>query len=94
MRHTLRLLAELKRATGGDLSVRLTSYPVAMGVISVDGNPDSRSDFSALFAEYFTYRARGEPRFVLQPADSRWFENLYQEAEALWATAREHSLAS
>jgi hypothetical protein len=94
VRHTLRLLAELKRATGGDLVVRLTSYPLAMGVISVDANPDSRSETSALFAEYYTYQAPGEPKFVLQPSDGRWFENLYQEAEALWAGAREYNLIS
>ncbi len=29
IRHTLRLLAELKRSTGGDLSARLTSHPRA-----------------------------------------------------------------
>ncbi len=94
VRHTLRLLAELKRATGGDLVVRLTSHPLAMGVISADGSPDSRSEASALFAEYYTYQAPGEPKFVLQPSDGRWFENLYQEAEALWAGATEENLVS
>lgn len=94
VRHTLRLLAELKRSTGGDLSVRLTSHPLAMGVIAVDASSESRSDATALFVEYYTYQARGEPKFVLQPADGRWFENLYQEAEALWVGATEHDLAS
>jgi Domain of unknown function (DUF5919) len=92
--HTLRLLAELRRATNGDLSVRLTCYPLAIGVICVDGSPDTRSEASALFAEYYTYQAPGEPKFVLQPGDSRWFDNLYQEAEALWTIATEHNLAS
>jgi hypothetical protein len=59
--HTLRLLAELIRATDGDLSVRLTTHPLAIGLISVDGNADSRSEASALFAEYYTYQAHGEP---------------------------------
>jgi hypothetical protein len=94
VRHTLRLLAELKRSTGGDLSVCLTSHPLAMGMISVDGSPDIRSETSALFVEYYTYQASGEPKFVLQPADSRWFENLYQEAEALWDNATEYNLLS
>jgi hypothetical protein len=63
VRHTLRLLAELKRATAGDLVVRLTSHPLAMGVISVDSSTDSRSEASALFAEYYTYQAlRHVPR--------------------------------
>lgn len=92
VRHTLRLLAELKRATDGDLSVRLTSYPLAMGVICVDGGLDRRSSASALFAEYYTYQALGEPKFVLQPGESPWFSNLYQEAEALWGIAPEHNL--
>jgi hypothetical protein len=94
VRHTLRLLAELKRSTGGDLSVRLTSHPLAMGTIAVDGSPDIRSEASALFVEYYTYQAPGEPKFVLQPTDSRWFENLYQEAEALWDNATEYNLLS
>ena len=85
IRHTLRLLAELKRSTAGDLSVRLTSHPLAIGIISVDGTPGNRTEDSALFAEYYTYQAPGEPKFILQPTDGRWFENLYQEAEALWA---------
>jgi hypothetical protein len=92
VRHTLRLLAEVKRSTGGDLSVRLTSHPLAMGTIAVDGSPDIRSEASALFVEYYTYQAPGEPKFVLQPADSQWFENLYQEAEALWNNATVHNL--
>jgi hypothetical protein len=47
-----------------------------------------------MFLEYYTYRARGEPKFVLAPADGRWFENLYQEAEALWLSASEYNLVS
>jgi Domain of unknown function (DUF5919) len=92
VRHTLRLLAELERSAGGDLAVRLTSHPLAMGTIAVDGGPDLRSDASALFVEYYTYQAAGEPKFVLQPADSQWFDNLYQEAEALWDNATVHNL--
>jgi hypothetical protein len=49
VRHTLRLLAELKRATGGKLSIRLASHPLAMGVISVDDSRESRSDALAMF---------------------------------------------
>ena len=89
---TLRLLAELKRFSSGDLSVRLTSHPLAMGAIAVDGGPDGRSEASAQFVDYYTYRALGGPKFVLQPADSQWFENLYNEAEALWENATVHSL--
>jgi hypothetical protein len=74
--------------------VRLTSYPLAMGVISADACPGSRSEVSALFVEYYTYQAPGEPKFVLQPSDGRWFENLYQEAEALWVGGKEHNLVS
>ena len=94
VRHTLRLLAELKRSTDGDLSVRLTSHPLAMGTIAVDGGLDIRSEASALFVEYYTYQALGEPKFVLQTIDSQWFENLYQEAQALWDNAAIHDLIS
>jgi hypothetical protein len=87
VQHTLRLLTQLKRATNGDLSVRLTTHPLAMGVIAVDASTDNRSEASALFAEYYTYQAPGEPKFLLQTSDNQWFENLYQEAEALWAGA-------
>ena len=90
--HTLRLLAELKRTTDGDLSVRLAAHPLAMGVIAVDASPGARCDATALFAEYYTYQALGEPKFVLQPNDGQWFENLYQEAEALWTGAVDHNL--
>ena len=90
--HTLRLLAELKRSTGGALHVRLTTHPVAVGVIAVDCSSANRSDASALFVEYYPYQAPGnEPKFVLQPPDSRWFENLYHEAEALWSDGRERA---
>ena len=92
VRHTLRLLAELKRSTGGTISVRLTTHPLAMGVVAVDGDPAIRSDASALFIEYYTYQARGEPKFVLQPTDGEWYENLLGEAEALWAGSTDHIL--
>jgi hypothetical protein len=65
-----------------------------MGTIAVDGGPDVRSEASALFVEYYTYQALGEPKFILQPVDSQWFENLYQEAEALWDNATAHDLIS
>jgi len=87
-------VAELKRATGGDLSVRLTAHPLAMGVIAVDATPSARTSSTALFAEYYTYQARGEPKFVLQLADMPWFDNLYLEAEALWAGAADYNLES
>jgi hypothetical protein len=94
IRHSLRLLTELKRSTGGSISVRLTTHPLAMGLAAVDGGPAVRSDVSALFIEYYTYRARGEPKFVLQPLDGEWFERFLGEAEALWANAVDHTLAS
>jgi hypothetical protein len=63
-----------------------------MGLIAVDGPHDVRSDASALFIEYYTYRAREEPKFVLQPTDGEWFEHFLNEAEALWASATDHVL--
>lgn len=94
VRHSLRLLTELRRSTGGSISVRLTNHPLAMGMVAVDGGPTIRSDASALFIEYYTYQARGEPKFVLQPPDSEWFEHFLGEAEALWASATDHALSS
>ena len=65
-----------------------------MGIVAVDGGPAIRSDVSALFIEYYTYQARGEPKFVLQPRDGEWFENLLGEAEALWASSTDHALTN
>lgn len=65
-----------------------------MGIVAVDGDPTTRSDASALFVEYYTYQARGEPKFVLQPRDGEWFENLLGEAEALWASSADHLLTN
>ena len=56
-----------------------------MGIIAIDSATDLRSTSSAIFAEYYTYRAAGEPKFVLTPADGRWYENILGEAEAFWS---------
>jgi hypothetical protein len=81
---TLRLLSELKAATGGDLVVRLTPYPISMGMYVTD---------AALFAEYFTYRGSGNPKLVLQPGDGDSdYALLRGEAEKLWASAQAHQL--
>jgi hypothetical protein len=93
-RETLRLLGELKRSTGGELSARLTSHPMAMGVIAVDCRAGLRTESAALFAEYYTYQAPGEPKFILLPSDGRWFDNLYHEAEALWEGGSEYNLTA
>jgi len=81
---TLRLLSELKAATDGDLVVRLTPYPLTMGVYVTD---------TALFAEYFTYRGAGNPKLVLRPGDDDSdYTLLRDEAEKLWDNARPHQL--
>ncbi|WP_409490764.1 hypothetical protein [Amycolatopsis sp. cmx-11-12] len=82
--HTLRVLAELRRSTGGDLSVRLVTHPIAVGVIATG---------SALFAEYYTYQAAGEPKFVLQPGDGAAYRTFLGEAEALWDSAEPYDLS-
>ncbi|MEV4470635.1 hypothetical protein [Nonomuraea sp. NPDC049504] len=85
--HTLRLLQELKRATGGDISVRLSEHPIAMGIVGVDTSTGERTDASSLFLEYFSYRARGEPKQILRPGDGDWFEHFVTEAEKIWSDA-------
>lgn len=93
IRQALLYLVALKRMTDGDLTVRLIAHPLAMGAIAVDATPGSRSQATALFLEYYTYQARGEPKFVLQPKDGLWFENLYQEAEAFWRGGEDYDLS-
>lgn len=90
----LGLLNELQRSTGGALSVHLTSYPLAMGIIAVDSTPALRSETSAIFAEYYTFQAAGEPKFVLQPSDGQWFDNVLGEADALLADADSYPWSS
>ncbi|MET7283453.1 hypothetical protein ABZS29_34825 [Kribbella sp. NPDC005582] len=84
---SLRLLSELATTTGGALEVRLTSHPIPLGVVAVDTAPDRRTEYSALFVEYYTFQAEGEPKFVLQPSDA-WFPQFLEEAEILWRAAR------
>jgi Domain of unknown function (DUF5919) len=90
IKHSLSLLDELRRSTGGTLEIRLASYPLAMGIIAVDSTADLRSASSAIFAEYYTYQAAGEPKFVLTPADAQWYENMLGEAEAFWSIAADY----
>ncbi|MFJ5989534.1 hypothetical protein [Lentzea sp. NPDC092896] len=85
---SLRLLGELKRLTNGNLSVRLTSHPLPIGVFAVD----SAGPSAAVYAEYYTYQAAGEPKFVLHPGDGFSFQSFLGEAEALWAEAKPYDL--
>lgn len=87
IQQSLRLLSELASTTGGALEVRLTSHPIPLGVVAVDTAPDRRTEYSALFVEYYTFQAEGEPKFVLQPSDA-WFPQFLEEAEILWRAAR------
>jgi hypothetical protein len=91
VRHTLRLLAELKNATDGEVTVRLVPHPIAVGVIATDSRPDHAGPLSAVFAEYYTYQAPGEPKFVLQPG-APGYQTFVDEAEALWHNATPHNL--
>ena len=85
---SLRLLSELAASTGGALEVRLTSHPIPLGVVAVDPTAGRHTEYSALFVEYYTFQAAGEPKFVLQPADT-WFPQFLAEAELLWSDARQ-----
>jgi hypothetical protein len=82
VQRSLRLLAELKTRSGGDLSVRLTSHPFAMTVIATD---------AGLFVEYFAYQNPDTPKFVLRPGDGG-HDYFLGEAEALWRNATPHEL--
>jgi hypothetical protein len=72
---SLRLLSELLRSTHGQLQVRLTAHPLATGLIAVDAMPEVHEESSAIFLEYYSYQARGEPKLTLQPGDRPWFEH-------------------
>ena len=85
IRHSRRLVTSLEELTGATVDVRYTPHAPAVGVIAVRGEDDP--SFSTLYAEYFTYQARGEPKFVLRSTDGFAFSNLLGEAEALWASA-------
>ena len=90
VRHTLRLLAELRASTGGQLSVRLVRHPISAGVVVTDSvNPGPRS---TVFAEYYTYQAAGEPKFVLQSGDVPGYQSFVGEAEALWNSGKDEPL--
>jgi hypothetical protein len=82
VRHSLRLLAELKTATGGDLSVRVMSHALPVTVIVTK---------AALFAQYFAYQNPGTPKFVLQPGDAG-HDRFLDEAEAMWRNATPYEL--
>lgn len=80
--HSLRLLAELKADSGGDLTVRLSSRSLAVTVVATE---------AGLFAEYFPYQHPGTLKFVLQPGDAG-HDRFLGEAEALWRNATPHAL--
>jgi hypothetical protein len=75
--HTLRLLAELRSTTGGDLSVRLTTHLISMFQIVTD---------TALFAEYYVYKDLAKPKFVLASGDGA-YRDFRAEAENMWEHA-------
>jgi hypothetical protein len=89
----VRLLSELRRSTSAVIALRFTSHPLAVGVIAVDGPPGPPSESSASFAEMYPYRAPVEPKLLLQPADTRWYQHFVAESEELWASATEFPLA-
>jgi hypothetical protein len=78
----------MKVKTGGDLTTKLTDYPLGIGLVCSGADSTFHSDDSMLLAEYYTYQAPGEPKFVLTPSDGKWYDNLLGEAEALWGNPR------
>jgi hypothetical protein len=82
VRHSLRLLTELKAETGGDLSVRVTSRSMQVTVVATE---------AALFAEYFPYQNPGTLKFVLRPGDAG-HDRFLGEAEKLWDGATPYEM--
>ena len=80
--HSLVLLAEMKAATGGRLSVRLTAHPMPVGVVDTG---------TELFAEYYTYQTPGASKFVLAKGSTA-YEVFHNEAESLWRDAKPYEL--
>jgi len=91
-RQTIQLLGELRRATHGDISLKLTRHPLAIGVICVDTSPAQPAESTSLFAEYYPFQSQGETKFILQPSDGHWYKYFIAEAEALWTAAAEVAL--
>ncbi|WP_067641222.1 hypothetical protein [Actinomadura latina] len=91
IRHTLRILEELSRTTDG-LAVRLTDHPLALGILATDWPDLDTGTPPALFLEYYTYQAPGEPKFTLQPEDP-WFPHFLDEATILWDAARPYAFS-
>jgi hypothetical protein len=92
-RFVLNLLRELKAATGGNLEVRLTHYPLSLGIVAVDPVVPGTSR-SAIFAEYYQYQAGAEPKFVINGRDRPWYKHFIDEAETLWNAATPFPLDS
>jgi hypothetical protein len=82
-----RLLLELSESSRGDLEVRLSRHPLSVGLIAIDSTPETRNATSVAFLEYYSYRAAGEPKLILQPTDGVWFQHFINEAEELWNSA-------
>jgi hypothetical protein len=90
IRHSLRLLEQLGRADEG-LTIRLTRHPMALGLLATDWPVPDTAVRPALFLEYYTYQAAGEPKFTLQPEDP-WFQHFMDEATILWDAATPYAL--
>lgn len=86
--HSIGLIRQLRDSTGGDISVRLTSYALGVGAIAIDGPAGA-----IMYLEYFIYRAPGEPKFVLEPHDGDAYQQFRGEAEIVWDNATPVALA-
>jgi hypothetical protein len=60
---------------------------LSVGLIAIDSTPETRNATSVAFLEYYSYRAAGEPKLILQPTDGVWFQHFIDEAEELWNSA-------
>jgi len=83
--HSLRLLAQLKNSTGGNLEVRLTRSALKFGMQFL--RPENRA--AEMHVQLYSYRLSGEsrPMFTLTHADGEWFDCYVAQATALWNDA-------
>jgi Domain of unknown function (DUF5919) len=73
----------LSAGTRGSIEIRVTSFIPQMSVNAIDIGRRN----ALIVIQHYEYRPADEPApiFLLEPADSPWFEHFTHEAERMWA---------